>query len=160
MKKLFLLLVCALFSLTRLQAQQTLTDKDVTGEWTMSAFHMSGIYYDFAKDSLALSDALKTQVEPDKIPAVVADIKQRLEPYKEGFVTIGPGKQYKQTLMGETANGTYTLIKKEGKYYLSIVNDNKNKDVDELRVWKDKGWMYISMPADDGSDTILMFERK
>lgn len=159
MKKLSLLFFLCFLTLTGIRAQ-SLTDKDIAGEWEMSAFNMSGIYFDFGKDSLALSDALKAQLEPGKEAAVVADIKQRLTPYKEGHVRIGPGSQYSQTLMGETADGVYKLTQKDGRQYLSIVNNNKNKDVDELRVWKDKGWLYISMPAEDGSDTILMFERK
>jgi hypothetical protein len=138
---------------------QKLTEKHVSGEWYMKAFHMSGVYFDFAKDSIALDPELKSQIAPDKMTAVIQDIKQRLKPFSRGYLKIGADGSYKQILMGDSATGTYTIVEKDSKQYLRILNNNTKKDIDMLGVWKDRGWLYISYDAEGESPTIMMFER-
>ncbi|WP_222166208.1 hypothetical protein [Edaphocola aurantiacus] len=137
---------------------QSLTVNDIKGEWTMVAFEMSDIYYEWGIDSLALGPNLKSQVTPENEKLVVDDIKKNLQPFIDGHLIIKGDGYYMQKLMGEEADGNYTLIKKGGAQYLRVINNNKNKDVDELKVEKKKGWLYISMNTEEG-ETILIFEK-
>lgn len=152
-----LLSVMLLFA-TLVARAQSLTMKDIKGNWKMVAFDMSGIYYEWGIDSLALSTELKQEVAPGTEAAVVAEIKSRLNEFTDGYLKISDNL-YVQKLMGEELDGSYTLIQKGSNQYLRVVNNNKNKDVDEIKVQKKSGWLYISMPADDGSETVLIFEK-
>lgn len=159
MTKRILPLILSLFFIQTIYAQKTLRQEHVTGSWTMVAFNMSGIYLDFARDSIDLSPEMRSQLDPGKVEAVKADIKKRLEPFKEGYLKIGADNKYSQTLMGETSTGTYTFVIKNDRQYLRIVNDNKSKSIDDLMVWKDRGWLYIRYEDDNNGVVILMFER-
>lgn len=152
-----LLSVVLLFA-TLVTKAQSLTTKDLKGNWKMVAFDMSGIYYEWGIDSLALSAELKQEMTPGTEAAVVADIKRRLNEYTDGYLKISDNL-YVQKLMGEELDGSYTLIQKGSNQYLRVVNNNENKDVDEIKVQKKRGWLYISMPADEGGETVLIFEK-
>lgn len=143
---------------TLLSKAQSLNVSDIKGEWTLVAFGIGDIYYEWGIDSLALGPKLKEQVSPENEKQVMDDIKKNLQPLIDGHVTIKSDGYYKQKLMGDVADGTYTLINKGGIQYLRIVNNNKNKDIDELKVEKKKGWLYISMNTEEG-ETILIFEK-
>ncbi|MNU30864.1 hypothetical protein D3C71_193750 [compost metagenome] len=153
------LTLSVLLLLSSLMAKaQSLTVNDIKGAWTMVAFEMSDIYYEWGIDSLALGASLKSQVTPENEKLVVDDIKKNLQPYTDGHLIIKDDGYYKQRLMGDEVDGNYTLIKKGGAQYLRIINNNENKDIDELKVEKKKGWLYISMHTEEG-ETILIFEK-
>lgn len=160
MTRRILSLFLFLFFTQTIFAQKVLRQEHVTGSWTMVAFNMAGIYLDFDKDSIELSTEIRSQIDASKLDAVKADIKKRLEPYKEGHLKIDANNKYSQTLMGETATGSYSLITKDDKQYLRIVNDNKDKDIDDLMIWKDKGWLHISYDDEESGVVILIFERR
>lgn len=141
-------------------AQKNLTVQDIAGSWKLAAFNLGGVYFDFAKDSIDLDPDIKATIEKGKEKETLASIKNNLAPYKEGSLRISNDGKYFQRLMGEEANATYTLEKRNNLYYLIVVNDNTEKTVDTLRVWKDKGWLYIRYESEEGTVSLLMFEKE
>lgn len=152
-----LLSVLLLLGSVSLKAQSSLSTKDIKGNWKMVAFDMAGIYYEWGIDSMSFSRTLNDMIQPGQEADVKAEMKQKLDPYKEGTVVITED-HYAQDLMGEQAEGTYTLIQKGNTQYLRIVNNNKYKDIDELNILKKKGRLYLSTVTEDGVTT-LIFER-
>jgi hypothetical protein len=158
-RRIFLSLLLLISTQLIFAQKPVLKEEQIIGSWKMTAFNMAGIYLDFAKDSIDLSAELKAQIDSSKLEVVKNDIKRRLAPYTEGHIRIGADKKYSQTLMGETASGTYSLVAKDGAYYLHIINNNRNKDLDEMMIWKDKGWLYLSYLDETGERTTMIFER-
>jgi hypothetical protein len=156
-KLMYLFLTCGLLAHTALA--QTITDRDITGNWEMVGFDMSGINWDFRSDVLSLSADMEKEFALSDKQQIIANLKRTLAPYKSGNVIIKPNQGYEQTLMGETAKGTYSIVKQGNENFLKVINDDDQRTVEMLKVQLTNNIMHLSMPSDDGSVTLLSFSR-
>ena len=83
MKKITLLCL-SVFILVIVNGQTKITKAGIVGKWMISSAEMPTIfYYNVDKDSLALGDAIKAQVQGDQMAGVLAMMKPQLEPFKK-----------------------------------------------------------------------------
>ncbi|WP_126970872.1 hypothetical protein [Gynurincola endophyticus] len=131
MKNIYILVVFFLLVSASVSAQNDLKVADLKGKWTMVAFDMGGIYYDWINDSIRLPEHMSSQVEAKDLAETKKKIKSNLTPYTKGELEITDNR-YIQTLLGDTRAGDYTLIKKDGFQQLRVVNDVDDLMEEEL----------------------------
>jgi len=112
MKKLHLCLI-TLFVLFAAQAQ-TITEKELLGEWQVGNVVFDGNYYDVQKDSLSISGDYAKELRKSVPDATDEDVKKEAYSFVSSLQTakmvVKPGHRFeaykKNRLTGE---GTYTL---------------------------------------------------
>lgn len=158
MKKLLLLAACLAGSYCALDAQ-SVSDRDLIGNWQLVAFNTSGVFYDFDRDSLSLDR--KSNMDPAREKEFIETIKARFQPYKEGSLIISADNRYVQIIPQRNTNaeGTYKLVSKDGKQFVSITcSDNS---VEDVAVWKENDRICFDMPCKEGGgNAILMFRKQ
>jgi len=157
MKKLHITLI-AFFALFIAQAQ-TVTEKDLLGEWTPRKMTVQGTFIDFKTGDITFSPETQEQVE-----ASGQDIEEVKTMVKEGLANGGMDKIkviFKSGLAAEfhrpdsVKEVTYTLSVESGSTYM-IRNDGK-----EMKVSIADGLLQLVPRGEEGADApAIYFEKK
>ncbi|MES2487240.1 MAG: hypothetical protein V4581_14990 [Bacteroidota bacterium] len=157
MKKLHITLI-AFFVLFIAQAQ-TVTEKDLLGEWTPRKMTVQGTFIDFKTGDITFSPETQEEVE-----ASGQDIEEVKNMVKEGLANGGMDKIkviFKSGLAAEfhrpdsVKEVTYTLSVESGSTYM-IRNDGK-----EMKVSLADGLLQIVPRGEEGEDApSIYFEKK
>jgi len=124
MKKLHLTLI-ALFLLFAAQAQ-TITEKDLLGQWGIISFTVGGLGIDFETGKVTLSDEALKKLEGQDIEALKTKMAPALELYRNGTMTFSPGNKMEFVIGDKHLTNSYVLTTNEGKQYL---RDNSTNSV-------------------------------
>lgn len=120
MKKLHLTLV-ALFVLIGAQAQ-TVTEKDLLGEWNTFKVVASGITIDLKTEEVTFTEEMKAMIEEsgEDIEAVKPMIIEEMKAnqFSTMKLVFKPGLKAEWTLEGEAKEFGYTIVEENGHAYL------------------------------------------
>jgi hypothetical protein len=129
MKKIFLL--CLFVFISAAASAQKVTEKDLQGNWKMTAFNAGGINVDVATEKITLSKEMEGKVTPQQQQQMQAQMAQAMTIFKTSSVSVA-GNSFNQTMGQQQQKGTFTLKEKEGKQYLMLTQENGT--VEELNV--------------------------
>lgn len=127
MKKLHLTLV-ALFVLVGAQAQ-TVTEKDLLGEWETFMVESSGITVNLKTEEVTYTEKMKQMIEEsgDDIEAVKPMIIDEVKagPFSQMKLVFKPGLKAVWTFDGEVKEFGYTITEENGITYLVRTDGGK-----------------------------------
>gem|GEM_PF-1756549 len=121
MKKiLYLFTACCIATLAQ---AQTLTEKDLQGNWAIHSFHASGIIVDAVTGEVSFSDEIKSQLTPELEQQIKGQMAGASEALKGGTINID-GNNLTRTISGTSKKGTYALKETDGKQSIVITYDD------------------------------------
>jgi hypothetical protein len=127
MKKLMFLFVAV--CLSTVASAQKLTEKDLQGNWKLSALETSGMLIDVEKEKIVLPPEMEAQLTDDQKQQMNAGMAQAMEMFKEAYAKFD-GKKLTQNLGPEGQEGTFVLAQKDGKNVLTLTEaDGSTKDI-------------------------------
>lgn len=154
------LLALTLICCAQLSAQTPVTKKELIGKWKINSVEMPGMmYYEIAKDSIALGPTLKAQLpDTSQLPAILTMIKGQMGMFKDfmfvfkadgtGTMPAGPGMGNEPIswLVDETAS--------------TIITTDKNKKTETLKAQVVNSDIRISVSQPQGEILLLMKKEK
>ncbi|WP_294737818.1 hypothetical protein [uncultured Flavobacterium sp.] len=158
MKKI--LLGVAFFVTVTSALAQEITDKDLIGSWEIVALDLDGkgIYIDFEKDSISLTEEMvrdSTEEELVELKGYVSELLD-LDRLKTLNLDFYEGHTMKAFLEDGTVldHHAYLIVEDEGNYYVKYINSEEEILIDirnELLYW---------IEQDHSDKTTTIFKRK
>jgi hypothetical protein len=153
MKKLLYVFVACCFA--TMASAQTVTEKDLQGNWKMASFFTSGITLDIATSAVTISEELKSQITPDIEEQINTGMQAAAAQLKDSSLTIN-GKNLSQKIAGTEKKGTYVLKDLEGKQYIAITYDDGTSNEVSVTI-KDKQ-LHITR-SENGQEAEFIYTR-
>lgn len=154
MKKLIYLFVAC--CLTTVATAQKIAEKDLQGDWKLTALNANGVSLDIKTGTVVISEELKSQLTPDLITQINDGMKQAVEPLKNSSTSF-TGANVKQTIAGQEKSGTYVITSKDNVNTITFKwSDNTTTDA-EISV-KDKK-IHLSK-SEQGQSAEFIFSKE
>ncbi|MES2002949.1 MAG: hypothetical protein V4450_00405 [Bacteroidota bacterium] len=131
MKKI-ILLGFSFVLLLQIHAQTKVTKANVVGKWNISAVEMTGLfYYSIEKDSLAIGDMMKSQIQdPSQLATITSTMKMQMAMFSTmAFIFNADGTAKLGVGTGQEQDVTYTVDETES----TITTVDKDKKEDTLK---------------------------
>ena len=156
MKKLIYLCLAACIC-TTLAFAQKVTNKDLQGNWKMTAFNAQGIGLDLKTQEVTISPEMQAQLSPEAITGIKEGMKQAVGPLSSSYVNFSGTNVTMAIGSPDAQANAFTLNEKEGKQSITVKNaDGTTMDIPV--VMKDKK-LYMTL-TDGGQQADFIFMKQ
>lgn len=146
-RNLFLItfvLICGISA----KAQQLVSQKDLLGEWHVQAVAGQGIYYDFKKDNLGLSDSVAGLVKRESLPVFKKYVRETFEEEFGGITSFSADGKVRSVSKGKKQTDYYRLFVRDNVQYVSITSLPNGGD-GEATIRMENGLLIMSRLQND-----------
>jgi predicted HNH restriction endonuclease len=149
--------ICALLLAGSLFGQTKVKRTDLIGNWKMQSVNMGGgaIYYDFTRDSIAVSDSVKRTWKGPQDSAMAMDMTGYfLKAMGEVEMQFAADGKYIEKTARKSKEGSFTFD--EATSMLTTTS----REVQEAKVSMNNGSMAFEIPLKDGVSMILFLRKE
>lgn len=108
---------------------KAITTADVVGTWTINKVSLNGCGIDFETDGVFLSDEVKAQMDAEESGAYIDKLYEGLNRLHDVKLIFNAEGTVVMFMEGNTVEGTYAILNKNGVYSISIDNDDKTATI-------------------------------